>query len=55
MKENTYLLCVRGNLNLQVFNKAMKGITMQIKLPDIDSSETMGYYLSLKPIELIQK
>lgn len=52
MKDNTFLMCVKGNLNLQVFNKITKNITMQIKLPDVDPGESMGYFLSLKPIEL---
>ena len=55
MKENTYLVCIRGNLHLQVFNKTIKSITMQVKLPDVDPSETLGYFLSLKPIEVPSK
>jgi hypothetical protein len=55
MRENTFLICISGNLHLQVFNKTIKNITMQVKLPDVDPSETLGYFLSLKPIEVPSK
>ena len=55
MRENTFLICIRGSLHLQVFNKTIKSITMQVKLPYVDPSETLGYFLSLKPIEVPSK